>query len=588
MMRKKPEWASCGGLVVCTACGSDEMEMCDVRVRSGVRKRETRCLGCGDRQTTPITAPELPAAAPSPAPAEAPKKKRTKAPAEPSVRKSGDIYGKITGVMIIEQLLRHGSVEAWAEAEQIMLTDLRQAIQQWRPIAGPSATAHVFTSLTSEGWSADRVFEAMGMSTSSAPLGTPSAPAEEPPPRGLPAPPRHAIELIDTGAIHPESIQPREQVDMWAARDYAEQMMRGEMGQVVDGRGDDWTPIVVYREPGQGQVWLADGFHRVEAARIAGLAAIQALVYVGTRRDALYHALGANARHGLRLTNADKRRIVGLVLDDVEWAAKLSDTEIAARCGVTQPFVSKLRGELRQRIKAAETAARAQAARPPITVMDEPAPAPQVDLEEMIRALPRDVAGNRVLLQLDGDTKIASVDEAPNSPDDAEETDASRDEWSTPPEILDLFEQVVGWADLDPASNPAAQERVKARTFYTKEDNGLAHSWAGNVWLNPPYSFPLVERFADKAVAEWRRGEINEMMILVNTSSCAYWFRHLATHASGACFLSSRVKFWHPDGRKNPGARQDQTIFYFGKDAALFRAVFGKAGLCWAALTQPS
>jgi hypothetical protein len=37
---------------------------------------------------------------------------------------------------------------------------------------------------------------------------------------------------------------------------------------------------------------------------------------------------------------------------------------------------------------------------------------------------------------------------------------------------LDLRE-VLGRIDLDPASNPIAQERVKAGTFYTEADNGF-------------------------------------------------------------------------------------------------------------------
>lgn len=44
----------------------------------------------------------------------------------------------------------------------------------------------------------------------------------------------------------------------------------------------------------------------------------------------------------MRRTNADKRRAVETLLRDDEWG-KWSDNEIARRCGVSQPFVSKLR-----------------------------------------------------------------------------------------------------------------------------------------------------------------------------------------------------------------------------------------------------
>ena len=74
--------------------------------------------------------------------------------------------------------------------------------------------------------------------------------------------------------------------------------------------------------------WLADGFHRVRAAQEAGLAGINADVRQGTRRDAVLFSAGANAVHGLRRSNADKRRAVETLLNDEEWRA-WSDNEIA-------------------------------------------------------------------------------------------------------------------------------------------------------------------------------------------------------------------------------------------------------------------
>lgn len=60
---------------------------------------------------------------------------------------------------------------------------------------------------------------------------------------------------------------------------------------------------------------------------------------------AVLYACGANAAHGLRRTNADKRRAVLTLLEDGEWA-KLSDEEIARRCAVSRPFVGGLRPEV--------------------------------------------------------------------------------------------------------------------------------------------------------------------------------------------------------------------------------------------------
>lgn len=95
--------------------------------------------------------------------------------------------------------------------------------------------------------------------------------------------------------------------------------------------------------------WLADGFHRVAAYLRAGRKVIPADVRQGTRRDAVLHACGANAEHGLKRTNADKRRAVETLLQDEEWRA-WSDREIAKRCGVSPDTVGRIREELTVRI----------------------------------------------------------------------------------------------------------------------------------------------------------------------------------------------------------------------------------------------
>ncbi len=102
-------------------------------------------------------------------------------------------------------------------------------------------------------------------------------------------------------------------------------------------------PIRVFYDG--NQYWLADGFHRVEASKQAGWENIAAIVEQGTVRDAILFSVGANAEHGLRRTEDDKRRAVNTLLTDDEWN-NWSDNQIAKKCKVSQPFVSKLRKEL--------------------------------------------------------------------------------------------------------------------------------------------------------------------------------------------------------------------------------------------------
>ena len=130
-----------------------------------------------------------------------------------------------------------------------------------------------------------------------------------------------------------ESAQLRAAISKECVADYAELMADGVC----------FPPVTLFEDG--GRLWLADGFHRVAAARVAGLKSIAAEVHDGGKRDAALYAASANAAHGLARTNADKRAAVTLLLTDPEWA-RWSDRRVAKHCGVTHPFVAKLRPEV--------------------------------------------------------------------------------------------------------------------------------------------------------------------------------------------------------------------------------------------------
>lgn len=107
--------------------------------------------------------------------------------------------------------------------------------------------------------------------------------------------------------------------------------------------GAKFPPIVVFHDGVQN--WLADGFHRLHAHRSANLTEIMCEIHDGTVRGAILFSVGSNSAHGLRPTNADKRKAALTLLQDKEWS-HWTDHKIAAHCHVTQPFVSKLRKEI--------------------------------------------------------------------------------------------------------------------------------------------------------------------------------------------------------------------------------------------------
>lgn len=144
----------------------------------------------------------------------------------------------------------------------------------------------------------------------------------------------HTVAEIDVSEIQLlDEVQSRVDLDKGAIKEFAE--------KIKDGVA--FPPIVVFQR-GEECV-CADGFHRVHAARKAGVEKIAAEVREGDRRDAIRHSVGANVTHGVRRKNADKRRAVKMLLGDAEWG-ELADREIGRLAGVTHPLVSKIRKEL--------------------------------------------------------------------------------------------------------------------------------------------------------------------------------------------------------------------------------------------------
>jgi hypothetical protein len=115
--------------------------------------------------------------------------------------------------------------------------------------------------------------------------------------------------------------------------------------------GATFPPVVVFYDG--TDYWMADGFHRFHAYRVAKADRIAADVRQGTRRDAILYSVGANETHGLRRTNEDKHRAVLTLLNDAEWA-KWSDREIGRACKVDGKTVAKIRETLTAEIRSDE------------------------------------------------------------------------------------------------------------------------------------------------------------------------------------------------------------------------------------------
>lgn len=159
-------------------------------------------------------------------------------------------------------------------------------------------------------------------------------------------------------------------------------------------------------------------------------------------------------------------------------------------------------------------------------------------------------------------------------------TSSTRQDWITPPQLVDFAHNVLGRIDLDPASSDQANSVVKAQRFISEADNGLGQRWSGRVWCNPPYGKIKGKSsqgvWGLKMAYEFQSGHIDAGMLLVTSKTGERWFQELWDQVENkldgddcSCnnrilFLSTRVKFIHPETmRPERQPSQSHCIFLF-------------------------
>lgn len=139
------------------------------------------------------------------------------------------------------------------------------------------------------------------------------------------------FQLIDLTKITiDERLQSRDELDHNVVDEYA--------NAITDGA--KFPPPVVFFDGSTR--WLAGGFHRYFAHKMAGNAGMKVEIRQGTLRDAILFSVGENQTHGIRRTIADKRRAVNMLLSDAAWGL-WADREIAFKTGTSHTFVAQVR-----------------------------------------------------------------------------------------------------------------------------------------------------------------------------------------------------------------------------------------------------
>ena len=127
--------------------------------------------------------------------------------------------------------------------------------------------------------------------------------------------------------------QSREALNQATVAEYAEAMTEGAT----------FPPVTLFFDGSNH--WLADGFHRYFAAKQVGFTDMPAEVRDGTQLDAQWASYTVNKDHGLRRSNADKRKAVMGALAHPYGKAK-SDNQIAKELGVHHSTVGDIRRSL--------------------------------------------------------------------------------------------------------------------------------------------------------------------------------------------------------------------------------------------------
>ena len=139
------------------------------------------------------------------------------------------------------------------------------------------------------------------------------------------------------------------------------------------------------------------------------------------------------------------------------------------------------------------------------------------------------------------------------------------DEWYTPPHII----RSLGEFDLNPATSLDTYKLNRsADNFYTAKENGLVRTWRGRVWLNPPYSNPLLQEFLNKMAVH------NRGIALIYSKIDAKWFHDIVlNNATAIKFLYDRIRFLKSDGTKGMQPRSSSMLVAYGREDAKILSV---------------
>lgn len=314
---------------------------------------------------------------------------------------------------------------------------------------------------------------------------------------------------------------------------------------------------------------VLDGHHRLKICDELGIKDFPKVIRAGmTENEKRTHARKLNMARR-QLTTTQRRQIVQ---DQLQETPEKSDRQIAESIGVSNSTVSYQRKKMEESGQLCES--------------HSSIGADGKERPRQVEHRPFDLPPATTMWEAESQERAHTAPEFSREPTEPEHrphvtNNSGCNEWYTPEKYLDLAREVLGEIDLDPASCVFANETVKARLFYSENDDGLTKPWHGRVWMNPPYSSELVPKFTEKFVDEYNDGNIAEGIVLVNNATETAWFTNMVNAASAVCFPRGRIRYYSQT-RESLAPLQGQAFLYFGENKEKFLDVFSEIG--WGAV----
>jgi ParB-like chromosome segregation protein Spo0J len=197
--------------------------------------------------------------------------------------------------------------------------------------------------------------------------------------------------LISVSAIKLDGdTQVRKKLDQDQIEDFAQLMLTGTA----------FEDITVFNDG--KNLWLADGFHRVLAAKMAGATEIGATVQVGSLEDARLYSYGANTRRGLSLSTEDKINILKK-MEQHPLTKGWSNRQIAKHLNCSDVQIGRLKKRMIavpdgiRRSKVVKNPFQDEQKAPEATIAPEVASPPSEDKQELLDAIDSLASENETL-----------------------------------------------------------------------------------------------------------------------------------------------------------------------------------------------